>query len=454
MSTRRICAVAVALSVVGGCASETGRSPSETTVVATSEATLPPATVTTLTGGPLPASTIVPDGAVSRWAEDMQALGDGVRRIHPNPFWRQSEAEFDASLTAAPHHLAQLDDIDARAEVMRLTAQIDGHTGVYLGEAGFHLYAIHLYEFGGDFAIISAADPALLGATVLSIDGVPVADAAAAVAPYSPFDNAATIDLVVPTLLTTPEVLRAAGVIDDMAAPHYVVRLTDGSEREIDPDQLSWEEFVAIDPKPIGMTKIASIPALARVDEPFWTTALDAAPDGGEALYLQYNEVVRTSGPRSIDQLADEIDAALSGGNITRLVVDLRYNPGGNVREYAPLLSVLTTNPTLAAPRSLVVLIGRQTFSAAVLLATELDNLTNAVFVGEPTGGSPNLYADPSPLTLPNSGIVVNVSSEFFEAGGLSDPRDAIAPDIAVTVGLDEFLAGRDPVLDAALALA
>ncbi|MFZ2442202.1 MAG: S41 family peptidase, partial [Ilumatobacteraceae bacterium] len=351
-------------------------------------------------------------------------------------------------------HLAQLDDIDARAEVMRLTAQIDGHTGVYLGEAGFHLYAIHLYEFGGDFAVIAAADAALVGATVLSIDGVPVADAAAAVAPYSPFDNESTIRLVVPTLLTTPEVLRAAGVIDDMAAPHYVVRLTDGSEREIDPDQLSWEEFVAIDPKPIGMTKIASIPALARVDEPFWTTVLDAGPDGGEALYLQYNEVVRTSGPRSIDQLADEIDAALSGGNITRLVVDLRYNPGGNVREYAPLLSVLTTNPTLAAPRSLVVLIGRQTFSAAVLLATELDNLTNAVFVGEPTGGSPNLYADPSPLTLPNSGIVVNVSSEFFEAGGLSDPRDAIAPDIAVTVGLDDFLAGRDPVLDAALALA
>ena len=219
-------------------------------VVATSEATLPPATVTTLTGGPLPASTIVPDGAVSRWAEDMQALGDGVRRIHPNPFWRQSEAEFDASLAAAPEHLAGLDDIDARAEVMRLTAQIDGHTGVYLGEAGFHLYAIHLYEFGGDFAVIAAADAALVGATVLSIDGVPVADAAAAVAPYSPFDNESTIRLVVPTLLTTPEVLRAAGVIDDMAAPHYVVRLTDGSEREIDPDQLSWDCLLYTSPSP------------------------------------------------------------------------------------------------------------------------------------------------------------------------------------------------------------
>ena len=384
----------------------------------------------------------------------MQALGDGIRRIHPNPFWRQSQAEFDASLAAAPAHLAVLDDADARAEVMRLTAHIDGHTGVYLGEVGFHLYAIHLYRFGDDIAIIAAADPALVGATVLSIDGVPTSAAASAVTPYSPFDNAATIELVVPTLLTTPEVLHAAGVIDDVDAPHYLVRLTNGTEQTIDPVQLSWDQFLVTDPRPIGMTKIAAIPALARIDEPFWTTELDTAPDGGHTLYLQYNEVVDTSGSKSIGQLADEIDTTLSSGRITRVVIDLRYNPGGNDRTYAPLLDVLTTNPTLARPGALVVLIGRQTFSAAVLLATQLDKQTNVVFVGEPTGGSPNIYANPRPLTLPNSGIVVNVSSEYYEFGGPDDRRDAIVPDIAATAGLDDLLAGRDPVLDAALALA
>ncbi len=380
-------------------------------------------------------------------------LGDGVRRVHPNPFWRQSEADFDASLAAAPTRLAVLDDTDAQAEVMRLAAQIDGHTGVYLGEVGFHLYAIHLYEFGGEYAIIAAADQALVGATVVSIDGVPVADAAAAVAPYSPFDNEATIELVVPTLLTTPEVLHAAGIIDDVDAPNYVVRFADGMERTIDPDRLSWDEFVAIDPKPIGMTKIASIPALARVDEPFWTTVLDTGPDGN-TLYLQYNEVVRASGSQTIDELAAEVDTELNGGEIRRLVVDLRYNPGGDNDEYEPLLSILTTNPVLARPGALVVLIGRQTFSAAVLLATELGKRTNAVFVGEPTGGSPNLYANPRPVTLPNSGIIVNVSSDYFEVGGPSDHRDAVAPHISVAAGLDDFLAGRDPVLDTALALA
>jgi hypothetical protein len=385
----------------------------------------------------------------------MQTLGDGIRRIHPNPFWRQPEAEFDASLAAAPEHLAVLGDNDARADVMRLTAKIDGHSGVYLDEAGFHLYAIHLYAFGDDIDIVAASDPTLFGATVLSIGGMPTAAAVEAVTPYSPFDNAATVELVVPTLLATPEVLHAAGVIDDVDAPHYVVRLNDGMERTIDPQQLSWDEFVAqIDPRPIGLAKIASIPSLARVDEPFWTTLVDStSPDGGQTLYLQYNEVVRRSGSMSIDQLADQIDTTLNGG-ITRLVVDLRYNPGGDDLTYPSLLRVLTTNPALSRPGSLVVIIGRQTFSAAVLFATELDKQTNAIFIGEPTGGSPNTYANPRKLKLPNSGIFVEVSSKYFEVGGAGDHRDTIVPDVAATSSLDDLLAGRDPVLDAALALA
>lgn len=439
-----VAGLVVGLVVVGACASEPGGSPATTDAVA----------VPAATSGPAPTSTTRPDAAVNGWIDDMHALGEGVRRIHPNPFWRQPEAEFDASLAAAPEHLAALDDDDARAEVMRLTARIDGHSGVYLNDAGFHLYDIHLYDFDGHFAIIAAPDPTLVGATVERIGGMPIADAAAAVAPYSPFDNASTIELVVPTLLTTPEVLHAAGVIDDTNTPSYLVRLADGSERTLDPGQLSWDEFLAVDPNPIGMTKISSMPSLARLDEPFWTTMFDTTPTGSQTLYLQYNEAVRASPSGTIDQLADEIDTALDGGQIARLVVDLRYNPGGNDRTYASLLKVLTTNPTLARDGALVVLIGRQTFSAAVLLATELDQQTNAIFVGEPTGGSPNLYANPRTITLPNSGLVVHVSSKYFDVGGPTDQRDAIAPDVAVTADLDDFLAGRDPVLDAALALA
>ena len=447
MPVRPACAAVIALAVLGACASQTSGPSRSSVVVSRPAATIAPTTPVT-TAAADPTSTTRPALDVVRWTDDMQALGAGIRRIHPNPFWRQSETEFDASLVAAPSYLATLGDSDARAAVMRLTAKIDGHSGVYLAEAGFHLYAVHLYAFGDDIDIVAASDPALFGAKVLSIDGMPIAAAVRAVAPYSPYDNPSTIELVVPTLLATPEVLHAAGVIDDVNAPHYIVRLVDGTERAIDPEQLSWAEFASrIDPRPIGMTKIVSMPALARVDEPFWTTVLDGASTGGaQTMYLQYNEVVRQSGSRSIDQLADDIDTTLSSGSVTRLVVDLRYNPGGNDLTYPALLHVVTTHQALSRPGSLVVLIGRQTFSAAVLFATELDKQTNAVFIGEPTGGSPNVYANPRPLKLPNSGIVVEVSSKYFEVGGAADHRDAIVPDIAATSNLDDLLTGRDPV--------
>jgi hypothetical protein len=101
----------------------------------------------------------------------------------------------------------------------------------------------------------------------------------------------------------------------------------------------------------------------------------------------------------------------------------------------------------------LVLLIGRQTFSAAMNFSTEVDLGTDAVFVGEPTGGRPNLYGDVRPVELPNSHILVQVSSIYWDFGGAADVRDWIAPDVPVSLGVSDLLAGRDPVLQAAIDL-
>ena len=193
MGTPRTVTAVIAISLLTACASA-----DTSTDVTTTDGTTIDGTAVVDTAPPTPpsltteapATTAAPSADVLRWAEDLQVLSDGVRDLHPNPFWRQPEVEFDAALAAAPERLATMSDADARAEVMRLTARIDGHTGVYLGEVGFHLYDVHLYDFGGEFAIIAAGDPTLIGATVLRIGGMPVAAAAEAVTPYSPFDNA------------------------------------------------------------------------------------------------------------------------------------------------------------------------------------------------------------------------------------------------------------------------
>ncbi len=337
---------------------------------------------------------------------------------------------------------------DARVEVMRLAALIDGHSGVYPFEAGFHLYTMRLYLFADGIHVSATDDPSLLGARVVRIGSTPIDEAMRLVAPYGARDNDSTLNVVVPMLLMTPEILVATGIATDGAKPRFVVQPRDGAERTVDPEVVDWGTFISrTGTNPVGLPKTDRLLALARRDEPFWWTTLDH----GRALYLQYNEVVSKSGETTLAEVADQLRAKLDAGPARRLVIDLRNNAGGDNHTYRPLLDFLKSDPRINRPGGLAVIIGPQTFSAATNFATLVDRDTAAVFVGEPTGGRPNLYADVQPVVLPNSGITVQVSSRYWEFGGPDDDRPWIAPDIAVKLAAGDLVRGRDPVLAAAL---
>jgi C-terminal processing protease CtpA/Prc len=105
-------------------------------------------------------------------------------------------------------------------------------------------------------------------------------------------------------------------------------------------------------------------------------------------------------------------------------------------------------------PGRLVVLIGRTTFSAAANLIAELEASTGATFVGEPSGGSPNLYGDPAPATLPHSGWSFHAAAIRWVKSTEGDARLALEPDVPVPVRAADFFAGRDAALERVLALA
>ena len=85
------------------------------------------------------------------------------------------------------------------------------------------------------------------------------------------------------------------------------------------------------------------------------------------------------------------------------MIVDVRLNPGGDNHTYAPLLAALRAK-SVNRPGRLVVLISRSTFSAAQNFITELERKTQVIFVGETSGGSPNLYGDVQHVELPTAG--------------------------------------------------
>ncbi len=67
-----------------------------------------------------------------------------------------------------------------------------------------------------------------------------------------------------------------------------------------------------------------------------------------------------------------------------------------------------------------------------------------------PTGGKPNAPGEVGILVLPNSRLSVTYSKRMWRLIHGADPP-AVEPDVAVAVSSSDFLAGRDPVLEAAL---
>jgi hypothetical protein len=102
--------------------------------------------------------------------------------------------------------------------------------------------------------------------------------------------------------------------------------------------------------------------------------------------------------------------------------------------------------PSFDGPACL--LIGDQTFSAAMDLADGVRTYDLMLTIGQPTGGVPNTLGDIGPFQLPNSRITVSYSTKLFvRASGDESDLGPVRPHIEV-----EPVSGRDAALERAVA--
>ena len=165
----------------------------------------------------------------------------------------------------------------------------------------------------------------------------------------------------------------------------------------------------------------------------------------GRVLYVGYNSALALT-----YEFAPKLERMAKSPTVRRVIVDVRLNGGGNNQSYRPLYGVLAS-PLINRPGRLYLLVGRATFSAAGNFAAEIDRYTRAVLLGEPTGGGVNQYGDATTITLPATGWTVHVATSYVVRGPLNDRRLAVAPSRRVDIRSEDFFAGRDPVLAAAL---
>jgi tetratricopeptide (TPR) repeat protein len=395
------------------------------------------------------------------WQEDIDYLAREMSLRHRQLYHSVSQPRFEAALRELRARVPGLARHQIVVELARIVAMVDdGHTNVAPTRdpaIGFRSYPVMMYFFKDGLYIraATAQQADLVGARVLAFGNVPVDEAYRRVRELIGRDNEMGARYFAPHLLAMPEVLHALGLVDDMESAALLVerggkretvRLAPaGPARMMPPDtDTSWMPLSGwVDAR--GAADAGAL-WLRHPEDKF---RFEYLPDQ-RAWYVQFNQV--TNKPdESIADFSKRLLAALDARPAERLVLDLRLNRGGN-GDYVPAIvrGLIKARP-LDADGRLFVLTGRATFSAAQFLVNDLERMTDAVFVGEPTGGKPNSYGDSRKIVLPNSGITVRVSILWWQVDE-RDRRPWTAPAVAADLSFADYRSNRDPALAAALA--
>ena len=374
--------------------------------------------------------------------------------IHKDLTHGTSRAALDAAVTTLSNKVHTMTDDELLVGVLRIVAMVstagcDAHTGAYIWGSGTYpveSLPLRLWLFpndegdGDQVVIVDALAPqaSAVGSRIDSIDGHPIADVLAAIAPIVPRDNDQTVRLLTPRFLLIPQVLRGLG----LATPgplSMAITTPDGKARTVSVDPIPMADYNTwAGPYGLHLPSNLDVRYLSRIEDLVWWQML---PDG-DTLYVQDNRI----DPVPSAQL-DQLRSALHAPAVARVLLDLRHNYGGELSALDPVVQAFE-DPAVAQPDRLFVITGRNTFSGGSLLVARLQHDAHAQIIGEPMGGCPTFYNDPSDLVLPNTGITVGVADDIAVGVDPNDPRQTIQPDVAAVLSREEFLAGRDPAID------
>lgn len=403
------------------------------------------------------------------------ALQARIFAFYPAPYRFHSGVEWQQRFIAVQDAAQDMTPARVFVEVARFMGMLrDAHSWASI-DNGAQLMSkalpLRFWQFD-DGVYIRAARPdlgRLVGARLEAIDGISIDEVINRMTAVQPGTNASLGINVAQIYLEFPEYLHALGITRSDSEVTLTLAMADGARRTQSVLAAQYQDYSEAYSSsqrlqtPAGWAEpVAAAKAqwLAQRDRPFWYSV----DREHHAVVLQINEgVLDPAHPYDFEKdeytpFIARMFTVIAQHRIDRLIVDLRHNPGGDSRMYDPLVRGIIRSRVLDQPGHTLVLTSRLTESAAVAWCARLEGETPALFLGEPTASPPNYYNDPAGFrreTFHIPGTPVNYriarTLDVWSASS-TDDRVAIAPDLPVGMTYTDFAAGRDVVMERALA--
>ena len=402
------------------------------------------------------------------WNHDIEYLKTELPKQHINLFFETSQATYLNRLSAIQADLGNLSDIQVMVKIQQVLAMMgDTHTNLYWPRniEQNKTMGINFYWFKDGIYIVQAReqDSLILGKKITKIGGVDIKVAIDSIKTLFVNENTGLVKNEVPKYLSSYKILQCFGIIDQENDEYVDLDLVDSKDQS-----LQYRLIIGTKGKQLWANKDALYLLFGTND---WFN--DEYDPETHIYYLQYNkcsskELAMRRGIKkeklvllpSFNEFKQKVFKTIDEKPVNKLVFDMRYNGGGTSDQGTNFINELSKIKKINNRGKLYVLVGRKTFSSAIINTLDFKEMTDAVIVGEETAGKASHFGEVKRLLLPGSGITIGYSTKYFyfnkknecttfrSNNGLDvslDKRKTVEPDDVVELSFNDYLNNVDP---------
>jgi hypothetical protein len=388
------------------------------------------------------------------WQSDLKFLQETVHESFPFLFKKISAKDFDANVAQFHKEIPNLETHEIVVGFAKIVASFQyGHTSLayWSSPVTLHQLPLKLYEFTDGVYItgIHQDYQDIVGGKVIAIEETPIQEVFKAIYPTIPVENEYYFKAYGISDALIPEVLHAQGITKELKNELTLTLEINGKTIQKTIKAVEKNRF----PLQYGEVNPNSnwVSARDQSQSPLYLSQLDKNyffiyRTDSKTLYVRYSQVLDDTSEK-VHSFFKRVFDTVDTHEIDKFILDVRLNGGGNNFNNKQVVKGIIQRTKIDQKGKLFVITGRRTFSAAQNLINELDNYTEATFVGEPSSENINFFGDNKRMRLPKSGLNAYLSWAWWQDKPQWQNDDYMVPDVLVKLSFQEYVANQDPVL-------
>ena len=295
-----------------------------------------------------------------KWIKDIEFLKDKLPKKHKNLFFYKSKEEFNNEINELIKNIPSYTDEEVKGKLVKIITSInDSHTSVGLDNLKF--FPLKFFEFEDGIYLIDGEEnyKDYWGQKLIAINGYEIEEVKEMIKPYISKDNSAIFKNQFSNSLTNLNLLSFSGIADN---DEVTYTFTDG---DITVKALSYKnnknmKFISENNDKVPLSK-------QNNNDKYWFKYLEDE----NIVYVKYNSCSNMEG-YSFKEFTNDVFQVVDKNNPDKLVVDFRDNGGGNSAIFNSFLEAINEREDINKTGKLYAIIGRTTFSSAILNTMDL----------------------------------------------------------------------------------